>query len=265
MQPTIVRVRLTISGPDADHIEERGFMRIAILSDIHANLLFAEAAVRRARHFGCDRIIHLGDAVDLGPWPSETLDFMISNGIEMLRGNHDEYPVMGLTPKMERELAPEVKQQIKWTASQLRGDQHAYLAALPTTLVSHVDEWKVRFQHFLLDDGRVSEKMIHKDADSLFQEFKVESGEIVCFGHIHTRIWHFAGNRGILNPGATGFTDGNGAWFAVLVIRDSSAWLEWHPVEASSDLVAAELEERAVPGWESSISYMFVPADRVSA
>ena len=69
----------------------------------------------------------------------------------------------------------------------------------------------------------------------------------------------------MLNPGATGFVDGSGAWFAILVLRESSAWIEWHPVESSADLVVRELEGRRVPGWESSVSYMFVPADQVSA
>ena len=240
-------------------------MRIAILSDIHANLPFAEAAVRRANEHGCDRIVHLGDAIDLGPWPSETLDFLSDAGVEMIRGNHDEYPTMGLTPRMEHELKAEIKQQIDWSANQLRADQHAYLTALPTSFAWRVDEWTVRFQHFLIDNGRVSERMIGHDRASLFEAFEVESGEIVCFGHIHARMWHFLENRGVLNPGATGFVDGSGAWFAILVLRESSAWIEWHPVESSADLVVRELEGRRVPGWESSVSYMFVPADQVSA
>ena len=49
----------------------------------------------------------------------------------------------------------------------------------------------------------------------------------------------------------------DGAWFAVLVIREMSVWIEWHPVESSAGLVVNELERREVPGWKSSATYMF--------
>jgi hypothetical protein len=149
---------------------------------------------------------------------------------------------------------------MEWTASQLRADHLALLAGLPYRIHEHIDEWHVRFQHYLLADGRVSEEYLGEAADGILRRFGVGAGEIVCFGHIHSRLWHFTGERGVLNPGATGFHGTDGAWFAVLVIREMSAWIEWHPVECSSNVVVAELERRSVPAWESSVHYMFEAA-----
>jgi predicted phosphodiesterase len=235
-------------------------MRIALLSDLHANLPFAEAAVRRARFHGCDRIVHLGDAIDLGPWPSETLDFLVDEGVQLVRGNHDEYPILGITPAMESKLQAQIRFHMEWTASQLRTDQLALLAGLPTRVDERVDEWRVRFQHYLLDGNRVSEEYLGEHPDGILRRFGVAPGEIVAFGHIHTRLWHFTGERGVLNPGATGFHGNDGAWFAVLVIREMSAWIEWHPVECSTGVVVRELERRGVPAWEASVHYMFETA-----
>ena len=235
-------------------------MRIAILSDLHANLPFAEAAVRRARFHACDRIVHLGDAIDLGPWPGETLDLLVAEGVEMIRGNHDEYPIFGLTPGVHTTLDADIRVHMDWTASQLRADHLALLAGLPNQICSRIDEWQVRFQHYLLAGDRVSEEYLGESADGMLRRFAVSPGEIVCFGHIHNRFWHFTGDRGILNPGATGFHGSDGAWFAVLVIREMSAWIEWHPVECPSHLVVSELERRAVPAWRSSVHYMFEAA-----
>ncbi len=232
-------------------------MRIAILSDLHANLPFAEAAVRRARMHACDRIVHLGDAIDLGPWPGETIDFLIAEGVEMIRGNHDEYPILGLTPEVDAKLPDDIRAHMNWTASQLGADHLALLAGLPPLVDSLVDEWHVRFQHFLLRDNRVSDEFLGDDTQSYYSRFGVNHGHIVCFGHIHQRIWQFDGSRGILNPGATGFHASGGAWFAVLVIREMSVWVEWHPVESNAGYVVNELERRAVPGWKSSATYMF--------
>ena len=235
-------------------------MRIAILSDLHANLPFAESAIRQARRAGADRVIHLGDAIDLGPWPSETLDFLVGEGIDLVRGNHDEYPVLGLTPQISTRLSPEILHHMEWTTAQLRADQLAFLAGLPPQIVTRADEWHLRLQHFLLDDNRVSERMVDRDPDSMIKAFEVARGEIVCFGHIHTRSWHYTGDRGYLNPGATGFLGEDGGFFAMMVLQEESAWVEWHRVDCPHHYVIAELEQRKVPAWESSAVYMFAEA-----
>ena len=235
-------------------------MRIAILSDLHANLPFAEAAIRRARFHACDRIVHLGDAIDLGPWPAETLDLLTSEDVQLVRGNHDEYPILGLTPGLAGRLDSDIRVHMEWTASQLRADHLALLAGLPARMDARIDEWRVRFQHYLIDGGRVSEEYLGEAPAGVLRRFDVQQDEIVCFGHIHSRMWHFTGDRGVLNPGATGFHGDGGAWFAVLVIREMSAWIEWHPVECSSSVVVSELERRGVPAWQASVHYMFEAA-----
>jgi predicted phosphodiesterase len=244
----------------AEYKTQGAVMRIAILSDLHANLPFGEAAIRRARFHACDRIVHLGDAIDFGPWPAETLDLLLSEGVEMVRGDHDEYPVPGYAPEPGSRFGFDEHAHMEWTASQLRTDQIALLAGLPARIVSRVEEWRVRFQHYVLDQDRVSEARIGDAPQDVARQFGVGPNEILCYGHIHQRLWYFDRNRGILNPGATGFHAGDGAWFAVLVVREAGVWIEWHPVECSSHSVVAELERRGVPAWPSSVHYMLEAA-----
>ena len=63
-------------------------MRILISSDIHANILACEALAKIYAREKCDLHITLGDAVDLGPWPKETLEF-IKREKNRLKPNHD--------------------------------------------------------------------------------------------------------------------------------------------------------------------------------
>lgn len=237
-------------------------MRIALLSDLHANLPFAEAAVARARREGCDRIIHLGDAIDLGPWPAETLDFLAAEGIESVRGNHDEYPVLGLPDEIGRNMRPDVREHVAWTASQLTDRHFEQLLTMPVQLESMVDEWLVRFSHFIIDNGRVSGDYLNDSLPATAERLDLRSGQIACFGHTHRRVWDFQGDRALLNPGATGFSGKDEAGFAVLAIREISVWVEWHPVESSMEFAIAELERRNVPAWRGSVRYIF---DAVSA
>ena len=66
-------------------------MRIAFLSDIHANLPALQAVLSAIRTHQPERIISLGDQVNLGPCPRETLALLKSEGVECIHGNHERY------------------------------------------------------------------------------------------------------------------------------------------------------------------------------
>ena len=64
-------------------------MRIAIVSDIHANLAAFEAVIAHARSMRFDSMICLGDVVGYGPDPLECVDLVRSTCEWSLLGNHD--------------------------------------------------------------------------------------------------------------------------------------------------------------------------------
>ena len=66
-------------------------MRIALIADIHANALALEAILKEIRRRGADRILSLGDQVNLGPCPCETLELLKENDVTCLHGNHERY------------------------------------------------------------------------------------------------------------------------------------------------------------------------------
>ena len=65
---------------------------IALMADIHANLPAAEAVITdiRRKHKP-DRIVSLGDQVNLGPAPCDTLRLLRAEGVTCLHGNHEGY------------------------------------------------------------------------------------------------------------------------------------------------------------------------------
>ncbi|MEY3027759.1 MAG: metallophosphoesterase family protein [Phycisphaerales bacterium] len=64
-------------------------MRIAIVSDIHANLAAFEAVIAHAKSVGYDSMICLGDVVGYGPDPLECVDLVRATCQWSLLGNHD--------------------------------------------------------------------------------------------------------------------------------------------------------------------------------
>ena len=64
-------------------------MRIAIVSDIHANLAAFEAVIAHAKSIGYDKMVCLGDVVGYGPDPVECIDLVREHCEWSLLGNHD--------------------------------------------------------------------------------------------------------------------------------------------------------------------------------
>lgn len=64
-------------------------MRIAIVSDIHANLAAFEAVIAHAKSVGFDTMICLGDVIGYGPDPVACVDLVRRHCEWTLLGNHD--------------------------------------------------------------------------------------------------------------------------------------------------------------------------------
>ena len=101
-------------------------MRIAILSDIHANLPALDAVLGALGPV--DAVWHLGDVVGYGPHPDEVVDRLRSIDAIGVRGNHD---AAALDPEMAEWFNPDARLAIEWTAGRIAPATRAWLAALP--------------------------------------------------------------------------------------------------------------------------------------
>src|ERR1700689_3915823 len=63
-------------------------MRLAVISDIHANLAALEAVLDDIAVKSPDAIINLGDCVSGPLWPRETMEQFEHRSITSVRGNH---------------------------------------------------------------------------------------------------------------------------------------------------------------------------------
>ena len=105
-------------------------MRIAVLSDIHANLEALLAVRRRAAELGVDTWVCLGDIVGYGADPGPCVDHIRTLADQVVLGNHDAAAV-GLLDMAY--FNPWARRAAEWTARRLAAAQAAYLADLPLT------------------------------------------------------------------------------------------------------------------------------------
>jgi predicted phosphodiesterase len=101
-------------------------MRLAILSDIHANLAALDAV--RADLPDLDEIWVLGDIVGYGPQPNEVIAALQEMGARSVLGNHDGAAIGTVDP---RDFNPEAARAIEWTQTILDDNSRAYLGSLP--------------------------------------------------------------------------------------------------------------------------------------
>ena len=66
-------------------------MRLAVISDIHANLAALEAVLDDIATKSPDGIINLGDCVSGPLWPREVCELLMARGDLTIRGNHDRW------------------------------------------------------------------------------------------------------------------------------------------------------------------------------
>ena len=72
-------------------------MRVAVLSDLHANLHALEAVAKDVADAGADEVWCLGDVVGYGAHPHEVLAWVEAEVDVLVKGNHDEAVATGDT------------------------------------------------------------------------------------------------------------------------------------------------------------------------
>jgi predicted phosphodiesterase len=159
-------------------------MRLAIISDIHANLEALQACLRRIGSDRIDRIVCLGDIVGYNANPAECVTAIQACGAVCVAGNHDRAVCGQITTEGFSSIAARA---VRWTRGRLGDDAIAFLAALPLTRVIGNDLVAV---HGALhpDTGQDLVRLDTEDRRRLsFAALRSHpSGARICaFGHTH--------------------------------------------------------------------------------
>jgi diadenosine tetraphosphatase ApaH/serine/threonine PP2A family protein phosphatase len=107
-------------------------MKLALLSDIHANIQAFEACLAHARDQGAQQFALLGDLVGYGANPVavvERAQDLAARGALLIKGNHD---AMAVSPPATVKTVGD--STAAWTHAQLDHRQRHFLDSLPLTL-----------------------------------------------------------------------------------------------------------------------------------
>lgn len=117
-------------------------VRIALISDIHGNLVALDAVLTDIAKYAVDHIVCLGDLAMSGPRPHEVVARARALGCPVVKGNCDDLVVemRAAGRPHDAAIAHWAVEIDYWSAMQLSSSDLAYLQALPPTVDVPLDD-----------------------------------------------------------------------------------------------------------------------------
>ena len=229
-------------------------MRVAVVSDVHANLHALEAVLAEIDAQEFDALWCLGDVVGYGPRPNECVAEVRERAAICLAGNHD-LVVTGQISSLA--FAGEAAAAAAWTRSVLQEPARAFLEALePAATAPGVELFHGSPRDPVWD-------YVLSDAAAR-GSFELTTEPLVLVGHSHVAL-HVADDgleltaalpgtaldlaraRRLLNPGSVGQPrdgDRRAAW---LEIDNASGRATFRRTEYPVERTQSEMHERGLP------------------
>lgn len=171
-------------------------MKLALISDVHANVVALEAVLADMDGRGVGGILSAGDVVGYYPYPRETIALFQERSIVSIQGNHDRAVLSAGDPRMN----PWARNAISWTASRLEEDEIDYLRKLPRHLSIGIDGTGVAVFHGAPfdDDYYLYEEEATEDL------LTMAKCDLLVLGHTHVPFIKRFKRGMIVNPGSVG-------------------------------------------------------------
>ena len=231
-------------------------MRVAVISDIHANLHALEAVLAALEEEPHDALWCLGDLVGYGPRPNECCALVRERADLCLVGNHD---LVVLGTLSADDFNPEAAAAAQWTSAELSADSRTFLSKLSPT----AEEEGVELFHASARDP-VWEYVL--TFESALATLELTTAPLLLVGHSHVALALLLDDKGLsggvaaadfeadlsagrwlLNPGAVGQPRDGDPRAAYLLLDLDSRSARFCRVPYSVEEAQQEMRERGLP------------------
>ena len=228
-------------------------MRIAVLSDIHSNLVALDAVLS---HLGSvDAIWQLGAVVGYGPDPDGVVARLGEVGAAGVRGNHDAAAVGGSEIEW---FNPDARAAIEWTRDRISSTTKAWLQALPERLVEpdytlvHGSPREPLWEYITSSPvaranlGVIETRFGLHGHTHLPIAWAEEDGRIVSIAPSDGSTLELP-SRALLNPGSVGQPRDGIPDSSYMLIDTERAVVSWHRVPYDIEAVQAAMQQARLP------------------
>ena len=227
-------------------------IKIAVITDVHANLIALKEVLDIILNQKYDYIFNLGDSIAIGPYPKETIDLLLSHNIIMLLGNH-EYYYLNDKEKIKQIVGEGEYNHQLWVKSVLGTEYKSIIERFPLKLEKAFFENDVEFQHYPINISKefkpVCNEPTPKALNKLFNEPK---NKLILYGHHHkyNDTFNYIQKTRFVNPGSLGCSRDNYARYCAVEFYKEGYNISIHKVEYDKQKVIKAMFERKVPERE---------------
>lgn len=242
-------------------------MKIAVISDIHANWQALESVLNDIKVQNCDKILCLGDLAMAGPEPSKVIDFV--------KEQKDWTIIQGNTDKMIAEFTPEIinslKDKFPVMANALLDDikiisdeNKSFLANLPENRSIEIDGVKILLVH---GSPRRNNEDILPDTslDKLDEIIKGVDDDLIFCGHTHVPCgFQTNSKKTVVNVGSVGrpMTSVAKSCYVVADIKSGAFSIEHRLIDYDKEKAADIMKSRNFEGADKLAEMILHPKDR---
>lgn len=242
-------------------------MKIAVISDIHANLEALKTVLKDIEEQKCDKIFCLGDLAMAGPQPVETVDFIMKQkDWTIIQGNTDKLIVdfsqelfqnmLNTFPLMAKALREDVKV--------LRDDQKEFLKNLEPQKELEIEGVKILLVHG--SPRRNNEDILpNLPIEEVEEIISGVKADLILCGHTHMPAgYQTRTKQTVINDGSVGrpMTEDLKSCYLILDINNGSFEAEHRLLDYDREKASKIMRERNFDGADGIADMLIKPSPR---
>lgn len=229
-------------------------MRVALVSDLHANEIAFEAVLADAKNAGYDRLVCLGDVATLGPRPDAVLGRLRDVGCACILGNHDEFMLDPALIRSYRE-SPLIAASVDATRDALAPESLDFLRTFTRTLES-----QGLFLYHGTPRSNMEDLLVTTPAEVVDEMLEGKTALVFAGGHTHLQMLRQHRGMLLVNTGSVGmpfreYASGgppvilSHAEYAIVDVDAGNVAVDLRRVPLDRHALAAQLE-----GWTNPLA-----------
>lgn len=242
-------------------------MKLAVLSDIHANFQALETVMEDIKKEKCEKVLCLGDIAMAGPQPRIVIDY--------IRNQNNWIVIQGNTDNMIGNFCPEIFNNVKKVfpimANALaddiliiEDDKKNYLAKLPPQKSIELEGVKILMVHGSprRNDENIMPNMLLTDIEEII---KGTTEDLILCGHTHIPAgYQTSSKQTVVNVGSVGrpMTPDAKACYVILNIENGGFEIEHRFLDYDREMAASILKLREFEGSKELSEILLNPTKR---
>lgn len=178
-------------------------MRVALISDIHANEIALRAVLADIGRLRVDEIVCLGDVATLGPRPGAVIEMLRESGCACIMGNHDEFLIDPALIRAYSEQKP-VIEAVEWCRNELGREDLDFMRGFERTRQIHLDDRSTLFVFHGSPLSNMADILATTSVGELDELLAGHVATVMAGGHTHVQMLRQHRGTLLVNPGSVG-------------------------------------------------------------